>query len=131
MFTNKLLFSKTEKHKEIASETIVPIFISCDPKRDSISVIRDYLKEFHPDFLGMTGTYQQIKRAAKSYRLYFSAPPKSLDEDDADYLVDHSIFFYLVNPDGQYVAHFGKPDEPEQVVEKCLEKMKEFKQNRA
>ncbi|KAI8609240.1 SCO1/SenC-domain-containing protein [Chytriomyces sp. MP71] len=102
-------------------QTIVPIFISCDPKRDSIESIREYLKDFHPDFLGMTGTHSQIKRAAKSYRLYFSAPPLALDDDDADYLVDHSIFFYLVDPEGRYIAHFGKQETAESVTAKILE----------
>ncbi len=73
--------------------------------------------EFHPKFLGLTGTYQQIKRIAKQYRMYFSAPPLAVDDDTADYLVDHSIFFYLMGPDGQYLAHFGRTDSVEQVVE--------------
>ena len=34
---------------------VVPIFVSCDPKRDSIKAIREYLKEFHPKFIGLTG----------------------------------------------------------------------------
>jgi protein SCO1/2 len=54
------------------------------------------------------GTYQQIKKVAKAYRFYFSAPPKSLDEDESDYLVDHSIFFYLMGPSGEFVEHFGR-----------------------
>ena len=45
---------------------------------------------------------------AKSYRLYFSAPPKALDDDESDYLVDHSIFFYLMGPDGQFLEHFAR-----------------------
>jgi hypothetical protein len=80
--------------------------------------------EFHPKFLGLTGTYQQIKRIAKTYRLYFSAPPLALDDDAADYLVDHSIFFYLVGPDGKYIAHFGRQDSTEEVTAQILTRMK-------
>ncbi|KAJ3135570.1 Cu-binding protein [Physocladia obscura] len=105
-------------------QTIVPIFISCDPKRDSIENIKEYLKDFHPDFIGMTGTHAQIKRAAKAYRLYFSAPPLALDDDDSDYLVDHSIFFYLVDPDGKYIAHFGKQETSDSVTVKILDFLK-------
>ncbi|KAJ3108229.1 Cu-binding protein [Phlyctochytrium planicorne] len=104
---------------------IIPIFISCDPKRDSLQSIKDYLKDFHPDFIGLTGTYQQIKRVAKAYRLYFSAPPRAVDDDEADYLVDHSIFFYLVGPDGKYAAHFGRQETSESIAEKILAIMKE------
>ncbi|KAJ3075259.1 Cu-binding protein [Podochytrium sp. JEL0797] len=105
-------------------QTIVPIFISCDPKRDSLESIKEYLKDFHPDFIGLTGTHAQIKRAAKAYRLYYSAPPLAFDDDDSDYLVDHSIFFYLVDPEGKYIAHFGKQETAETVTQKIVEFLK-------
>ena len=78
------------------------------------------MREFHPDFVGLTGTYNQIKKIAKSYRLYFSAPPLSVDDDSTDYLVDHSIFFYLVDPNGKYVSHYGRQETAEEVTEKIL-----------
>ena len=109
----------------ISSSDVVPIFISCDPKRDSCASIKEYLQEFHPSFIGLTGTYNQIKRVAKSYRLYFSAPPMAVDDDETDYLVDHSIFFYLVGPDGKFISHYGKNDTAETVIEKILSVVKE------
>ena len=41
-----------------------------------------------------TGTYDQIKQLCKAYRVYFSTPPDI--EPGQDYLVDHSIYFYLM-----------------------------------
>ncbi|KAJ3050789.1 Cu-binding protein [Rhizophlyctis rosea] len=112
------------KSPTFASESITPIFISCDPKRDSVQSIREYLKDFHPTFLGLTGTHAQIKRIAKAYRLYFSAPPKAVDDDETDYLVDHSIFFYLMGPDGKYRAHFGRNEESGEVVGRILREVR-------
>ncbi|KAL2918703.1 Cu-binding protein [Polyrhizophydium stewartii] len=114
-----------KKNEGFAQETILPIFVSCDPKRDSIESIREYLKDFHPDFIGLTGTYNQIRRIAKSYRLYFSAPPHAVDDDETDYLVDHSIFFYLMGPDGKYVSHFGRNETSEKVAERIIGFIKE------
>jgi protein SCO1/2 len=71
-----------------------PIFISCDPARDTPEVIRSYLKEFHGDILGMTGTWEEVKEVCKAYRVYFSTPPDV--KPGQDYLVDHSIYFYLM-----------------------------------
>jgi protein SCO1/2 len=68
--------------------------------------------------VGLTGTHQQIKRIAKQYRMYYSAPPKAVDDDDADYLVDHSIFFFLISPTGEYLAHFGRLDTDQEATEK-------------
>eukprot|EP00842_Homolaphlyctis_polyrhiza_P006442 jgi/Hompol1/679/HPOL_002515-RA len=119
-----------ESKEGFSQETILPIFVSCDPKRDSVESIREYLKahapsDFHPKFIGLTGTYNQIRRIAKAYRLYFSAPPKAVDDDETDYLVDHSIFFYLINPDGQYVAHYGKNETAETVTNKIIDVIKQ------
>ncbi|KAK5114207.1 hypothetical protein LTR85_010272 [Meristemomyces frigidus] len=83
-----------------------PIFISCDPARDTPEVIRRYLAEFHPDILGMTGTWQEVKDVCKAYRVYFSTPPDV--QPGQDYLVDHSIYFYLMDPEGDFVEAIGR-----------------------
>lgn len=38
--------------------------------------------------------------------MYFSTPPNVKATDD--YLVDHSIFFYLMDPEGRFVDAFGR-----------------------
>lgn len=71
-----------------------PLFITCDPARDTPPVIKGYLSEFHPDLIGLTGTWEQVKATCKAYRVYFSTPPHV--QPGQDYLVDHSIYFYLM-----------------------------------
>ncbi len=46
--------------------------------------------------------------------MYFSKPPA--DEGD-DYLVDHSIITYLINPEGKFVAYYGQNVTAEQLSE--------------
>lgn len=70
-------------------DAILPVFITCDPARDSVAAINTYCKDFHPKLIGLTGTYQDIKKVCKTYRVYFSTPPDAKPTDD--YLVDHSI----------------------------------------
>ncbi|KAL1924718.1 uncharacterized protein VTP21DRAFT_4372 [Calcarisporiella thermophila] len=113
---------------------ITPIFISCDPKRDTVEVVKEYVQDFHPDLIGLTGSYEAVAKAAKAYRVYFSTP-KDLEEGE-DYLVDHSIFFYLMGPDGKFVDCYGRESNVEGVVssvkryiEEYLESGKEIKRN--
>ena len=95
-----------EQVKEKHGDVMKPIFISCDPARDTPEVIRKYLTEFHEDILGMTGTWQEVKDVCKAYRVYFSTPPDV--KPGQDYLVDHSIYFYLMDPEGDFVEAIGR-----------------------
>lgn len=95
---------------------IQPIFITCDPNRDSPEVLTEYLSEFHPSIIGLTGDYDEVRRCCKNYRVYFSTP-RDLKPGE-DYLVDHSIFFYLMDPEGQFVDVLGRNYTEETAVEK-------------
>lgn len=83
-----------DKVVEQCGNVIIPIMITCDPARDTPEVLKEYLKEFHPEILGLTGDYEAIKQTCKEYRVYFSTPPNV--KPGQDYLVDHSIYFYLM-----------------------------------
>lgn len=104
---------------------VTPVFITCDPFRDSPEVLKEYLAEFHPDIIGLTGTYDQIKAVCKAFRVYFSLPPNL--KANQEYLVDHSIFFYFMDPEGQYLDVFGKQYNHETAVEKMREHMEVWK----
>jgi len=81
------------------ADEIQPLFITVDPKRDTPPVMAEYLKSFDRRIVGLTGSQDETDAAAKEYRVYV-APQKS---DGDDYLVDHSAFFYLMNPQGKFV----------------------------
>lgn len=98
---------------------IQPIFVTCDPARDTPEILKEYLSDFHPDIIGLTGTYDEIKNMCKEYRVYFSTPPDLKPGDD--YLVDHSIFFYLMDPEGNFIDVLGRNYNAKEATEKVLE----------
>ena len=86
------------------------------------------MSEFHPRLVGLTGAYAAVKATCKAYRVYFSTPPDAAPTDD--YLVDHSIFFYFMDPAGRFVDAFGKATSVEQVVERVEKELGEWKEER-
>jgi len=70
-----------------AGPVVTPVFVSVDPARDGVPQVAQYVSEFHPRLIGLTGDYDSVKKACKSYRVYFSTPPDAKATDD--YLVDH------------------------------------------
>lgn len=79
---------------------IAPLFITVDPKRDTVKVMAEYLKSFDPRIVGLTGSQAQTEEAAKAYHIYVE--PQRSDGDD--YLVDHSAYIYLMSPHGKFVT---------------------------
>ena len=102
-----------------------PVFVTCDPARDGPKELKEYLLEFHPKFVGLTGTYDQIKAMCKAYRVYFSTPTEV--QPGQDYLVDHSIYFYLMDPEGDFVEALGRQHSPDQAASVILDHIKEWK----
>ena len=89
--------------KADCGDVLIPVMVSCDPARDTPPVLKPYIEEFHKDLIGLTGEYEEIKRTCKEYRVYFSTPPQV--KPGQDYLVDHSIYFYLM---GEYILRMGQ-----------------------
>jgi protein SCO1/2 len=86
------------------ADKFTPVFITVDPERDTAPVIAEYLKHFHPSFVGLTGTPEAIAKAAQAYRVFYS---KEVPEDDPEaYTMNHSGYVYLMDCEGRYIRHF-------------------------
>lgn len=110
--------------KTVGQEHFQPLFISVDPQRDGVDQIREYLSEFHPRILGLTGTPEQITDCCRAFRVYSS---KGTAEGDEDYLVDHSIFFYLIDPKGDFVQYYGRNKTHEEMSADIRKHVREYR----
>lgn len=86
------------------------LFISVDPERDTLALLRTYTNFFDARILGATGSPELVRRAADNFKVRYE---KVIDPkvNPAHYAVDHSAGMFLLAPGGQFLAKFayGKP----------------------
>jgi protein SCO1 len=97
------------------ADSVVPIFITLDPERDTQAAMGAYVKNFGPRFVGLTGSSEQIAAAAKAYRVAYSKFQQ--DKTSSDYSIDHSALVYLMGKDGEYITHFAYGTPASQMTE--------------
>lgn len=108
--------------KRGTGDDVIPLLISVDPYRDTTEKLSEYVKEFHPKLIGLTGTPEEIKTVCKDYKIYNFVPENA---EEADYLVDHSVFIFLMGPKGGFLEFFGPDKSEEFILEKIEERMKQ------
>ena len=98
-------------------DRVVPVFITVDPARDTVEVVRDYVQLFHPRLVGLTGSEAEIGGTLRAWRVY----ARKAEAKGGAYLVDHSTFTYLMDREGRYLAHFGHGTTPEEMAKRLAE----------
>jgi protein SCO1/2 len=89
-----------DKRDPALAAKVVPIFITVDPARDTPPALKQYVANFHPRMLGLTGSADAIAAVAKEFGVYYQNGPVK----DGTYAVNHSRQTYLMDPDGKPVA---------------------------
>lgn len=111
--TSLLLIQNSLNQLGDKGKKVTPIFITLDPERDTPEAVGQYVAHFGLNIIGLSGSAAQIKQAAEAYKVYY----RKVDEQDSamGYVIDHSGFMYLMDPDGNYVTHF-----PHTIAEQSL-----------
>lgn len=100
------------------ADRITPVFITVDPDRDTPEVMGKYIQMFDKRLVGLTGTPEQIKQAAKAYKIYYA---KVDDPKLTEYTMDHSSFIYFIDPDDNLLAIFRSQDDAAAMAAKITE----------
>lgn len=102
----------TQLYPQFAKNTQF-VFISVDSQRDTPEKLAEYVQFFDNDFIGVTGTIEQIKTLTRQLGIVFIKKPGNTEDD---YLIDHSAQILLVNPQGQWAGIFSAPHEAENLT---------------
>lgn len=94
--------------KQIGSnaDDVQTIMISLDPQRDTPEKLAEYTAHFHPSFIGVTGTQEQLDAVASLYGIFYQVNEGS---DATGYLIDHTATLLVIDREGflKLVFPFG------------------------
>ncbi len=74
------------------------LFVTVDPERDSLDVLKSYVPSFNPDFLGLRGDDATTHKVAEDFKIYYA---KQASNSKAGYTIDHSTGVYVFDKQGQ------------------------------
>ncbi|AKH22008.1 hypothetical protein AAY24_02655 [Sedimenticola thiotaurini] len=95
---------------------IRPYFITVDPERDNVDVMKNYVKYFNENLVGLTGSRSMIDRVVKGYRARY----EKVEEEGGDpdlYIMDHTASVYLMAPNGEFITKFAHGISAKQMVD--------------
>lgn len=74
------------------------LFVTVDPERDTPAVLKAYMANFHPSFIALRGTPQQLAATAKDFKVFYK---KTEGKTPTSYSMDHSAASYVYDTKGQ------------------------------
>lgn len=92
---------KFEEADPARGARVQPLFVSVDPARDTLQVLRAFTANFHPRLIGLTGTPDELARMARAYGVSYM---RSDGVTPGSYLMDHSRTAILYDPEGHPLA---------------------------
>ncbi len=92
-----------------AADRVQVLFVTIDPERDTPAILKAYVANFGPEFVGLRGSAEQTAAAAKEFKVFYAkAPGKTPDS----YSMDHSAASFVFDPQGRvrlYVQYGADP----------------------
>ncbi len=94
---------------------VVGVFVSVDPKRDTVERLDKYVNYFHKNYIGVTGTEAEVAEVAKLYGAKYHEV--ELKDSALGYSVNHSSVTYMIDTRGQLKLIFPHETSPSVMLE--------------
>lgn len=93
------------------------VFVSLDPKSDTVQTLQNFLGRFNPNFIGLTGEEAVVQKLGKACGIYsWEVPNANKNNPSTLKIIDHSATLLLINPQGQLHAVFSPPYQSESMA---------------
>lgn len=102
--------------RKLGDERVQGLFVTVDPERDTPERLGAYVQSFHPSFLGLRGSREELEKVTKEFKIYYRAQKDDKGADSGhgaahdSYMVDHSTGIYVIDTSGRARLYFGAND---------------------
>jgi protein SCO1/2 len=101
--------AQIKKSLGAAGDRVQVVFVTVDPERDTPEVLKAYVANFGPDFVGLRGSLEQTAAVAREFKVFYAKVP---GKAPGSYSMDHSAASFVFDTSGQvrlYVPYGGDP----------------------
>jgi protein SCO1 len=95
-------------------QNIHAYFVTVDPERDTVEVLKTYIGNVSQRIVGITGEPDKIAEMLKSYHVYARKVPG----ENGDYTMDHTASIFLLDSKGRFRGTIAYGENPDTAVAK-------------
>lgn len=103
------------------SDKVQVLFVTVDPERDTVEVLKQYVPAFDKSFLGLRPADEAaLEKITKDYKIYYKKVPGTTP---GSYTMDHTAGSYVFDQEGRlrlYVKHEQGPETLAQDLKELL-----------
>ncbi len=96
------------------AEDVRFLFVTVDPERDTTERLGTHVDAFHPDFVGLTGSQEELEAVYAIFDVFYEVDASS--QSALGYLVSHTATTFVIDPEGQWRLRESYGTLPEDLV---------------
>ena len=102
--------------KEVTSndDSINIIFVTLDPKRDNKEHLKDYIKYFDGNIIGVTGNKIEIKEFADNWGVFYEA----VKTTNSNYTLNHTATVFMIDALGNFRGTIAWGENESSIIQK-------------
>jgi protein SCO1/2 len=96
------------------ADRVQVVMITVDPERDTPEKLQEYMTLFNPDFIGLSGSMEEMEKVWDDYGIY--REETEFPNSASGYLVNHTARVYLIDPDGNLRLSYSYGTPPDDIL---------------
>jgi protein SCO1 len=98
------------------ADRIQPLFIDVSMDKPDIVGLSEFVSNFHPKLVGLTGTRAQTFTVVRDFKVRREYAMTNYSPRETGMRLNHTTYFYLVDPEGVTRAYFYHNLEPDEMA---------------